>query len=66
MSNNETKQEVRTFLVNKRCYECGNGEYEPTGTALMSNPPQYPHVCNNCGDERNLRQTYPDLRYEPI
>lgn len=49
-----TRVEVRTFLEKWLHDGCG-GEFNPTGISLMSNPPQYPHVCNKCGKEETSR-----------
>lgn len=40
-----------------------SGEMLPTGMALMSSPPQYPHKCNVCGVEVNQLVKYPKLDY---
>lgn len=34
---------VKTIMIHKIC-KCG-GEFKPDGMCLMSNPPQYPHIC---------------------
>lgn len=41
------------------CDRCGDGQYHPTGVAYLSFPPQYPHICDNCGDKRLFGETYP-------
>lgn len=43
---------------NRPCEKCGIGYLRPTGYALLSNPPQYPHVCTHCHHEQVLR-SYP-------
>lgn len=37
--------------------ECGTAMI-PTGTTLLSNPPQYPHVCPSCKKRQNLKKVY--------
>jgi len=59
----ETKCEVVT--VELECDECG-GTLVFTGTALLSNPPQFPHKCDTCGVVRNVRdRPYPHTRVIP-
>ncbi len=31
------------------CPKCYKGHLKPTGEVLLSNPPQYPYVCDSCG-----------------
>lgn len=47
----EQRSEVRTLMVRLMCDKCTIGEMLPTGIALMSSPPKYPHKCSNCGHE---------------
>ena len=51
----EKRTEVRTIMVRLMCDKCGEGEMKPTGVALMSHPPQYPHKCDKCGAETTIR-----------
>lgn len=37
---------------------CG-GKFLPIGIALLSNPPQYPHVCDTCGAKKTFKSRYP-------
>lgn len=60
----EKKIKVKVYQVTYICDACGVGEMVPTGVALMSNPPQYPHKCNKCGSENTLRSKYPKTVYE--
>jgi len=55
MESRSTKEIVKVEL---RCDKCG-GEILPTGTALMSNPPIYPHVCTTCGNTEQVNKIYP-------
>ncbi len=59
----ETKCEVVT--VELECDECG-GTLVFTGTALLSNPPKFPHKCDKCGVVRNVwDRPYPYTRGVP-
>lgn len=63
----EIRMEVRAVQISLICDECGTGEMIPTGVALMSSPPQYPHVCSNCGASINVRgKRYPFIDYESV
>lgn len=63
----EQKTELRVFETRLICDECGEGEMLPTGVALMSSPPQYPHKCTKCGAQDNVRgKKYPHHSYEPV
>lgn len=53
------EQEVKTVCLHYFCDTCGNGEMHSTGETLLSNPPQYPHVCGNCGATAILLKSYP-------
>jgi hypothetical protein len=57
----ETNIVVKTVLVRMLC-KCG-GEMKPTGTCYTSYPPQYPHVCNQCGTNATYNVSYPEIRY---
>jgi len=43
----ETRTEVKTFRIDYECPECKTGFLRHVGAVLTSNPPQYPHQCNN-------------------
>jgi len=62
----ETEQEVKTYVVNYICDECGDGFMEPTGEIYLTNPPQYPHVCNKCGAKKTFNKKYPYQRLEHL
>lgn len=56
----EEKYRVNTYQIDYKCDVCGKGYMKPLGTVLWSNPAQYPHRCNNCGAEMNVKgRTYP-------
>jgi hypothetical protein len=60
--------EITTVMVpveiDKAC-ACLSGRMRPTGAALMSNPPKYPHVCNRCGHKETFRVKYPHITHKP-
>lgn len=61
----ERRTEVKTFLIHLMCDKCEYGEMKPTASALLSHPPQYPHVCDKCGEKVNIHGgIYPRLTYE--
>ena len=62
----EKRTEVRTYVERLLCETCDGGEMLPTGIALMSLPPQYPHKCNKCGYEDTPRggKQYPRTERE--
>jgi hypothetical protein len=62
----EMAQEVKTFTVGYLCDECGKGWMEPTGTMLTSNPPQWPHKCNECGEQKTFWEKYPKTIYRTV
>ena len=62
MISKETRIEVKTFLVSQNC-ECG-GEFKPTGSCYTTCPPQYPHLCDKCGNKKCFSKTYPSIEYD--
>ena len=60
----EKINDVRTIMIHKMC-KCG-GEFKPDGMCLMSNPPQYPHICLKCGERETFTSKYPKLDYIEI
>ena len=63
----EEKYKVQTYEIDYKCDVCGKGRYRPTGIVLTSFPIQYPHRCNFCGAEMNVREhTYPYTVVEKV
>ncbi len=62
----EKRTEVKTVKVELICESCNKGTMESCdGSVLMSNPPQYPHRCTECGAERHITGiTYPYMEYK--
>ena len=61
----EERVEVVQVMVILRC-ECGGEMSACSGVALMTNPPQHPHVCNKCGVKSHVAggNIYPYIKYE--
>jgi hypothetical protein len=60
--------EIRTRLVSVEIDQsctCVIGRMRPTGKALMSNPPIYPHQCDKCGIVVSYPVIYPTIVLEP-
>lgn len=53
--------EVHTVVSTLLC-ECG-GTMVPDGRCLTTSPPQYLHVCEDCGESENYRKMYPCIEY---
>lgn len=63
----ELVAEVKTLTVYMKCDKCKNGLMEPNGSnCLLTEPPLYPHKCNNCGYEENYPFCYPYQKLVPI
>lgn len=59
----ELVAEAKTLIVHMKCDKCNNGLMVQDGyTILASDPPQYPHKCNNCGYYKNYFIQYPYQR----
>ena len=63
----EVRYEVKTFVIEYACDECGEGEMKGTGNVLMTSPVNYPHQCNKCGAMKTFTgEKYPKKIYEQI
>ena len=63
----EMVAEVKILTVYMKCDKCGNGLMERSGNMIfMSEPPLYPHKCNNCGYEENYPICYPYQKLVPL
>lgn len=61
----EVTAEAKTFVVQMQCDKCKAGFMEPVdGIYYPTNPPKYPHACNNCGHMANYRIRYPYTKTE--
>ena len=63
----ERISKVETVLVEMVCEQCGEGMMVAKGDVLLSNPPQYRHICNNCGFTTYYTGvTYPHTKIVPV
>lgn len=62
----EYYKKVKTYQVVYICDVCRRGEMKPTGMALLTAPPQYPHTCDKCGASTTFREIYPRLEYRRV
>lgn len=63
----EVVAEVKTLIVHMKCNKCGNGLMLKDGNIILTtDPPKYPHKCNNCGYQENYFVTYPYQKLVPI
>ena len=61
----ERTYEIKPVGVDYVCDKCNTGVMvHNSGIALMCNPPQFVHVCSNCGHEQQMLEVYPTLRWE--
>ncbi len=62
----EIRKELKTFQVDYKCPKCENGYLRSNGIVLTSDPPQYPHICNNekCDHSETFKKIYPYIDYE--
>ncbi len=62
----EQRFEVRNVGIDYICDTYGKGKMVSTGSILTSNPPQFPHKCDNCEATKNLHERYPTFRVERV
>ena len=55
---------VDVFSVEMGCPMCSNGIMRPFGNMLLSHPPQFSHVCNECAYTENFTIKYPYIKYK--
>lgn len=62
----EEEIKVSPVKIDFKCPRCDAGHLRPTGTCLTSNPPQYPHMCDNndCGYGETFNKIYPFIDYK--
>ena len=56
--------DAKIYVVDMLCEKCKTGVMRPTGIVLTSNPPQYPHKCNYCGNKEVYDTCYPFQKIE--
>lgn len=59
----EIRSKLQVFELDYACDKCGNGRMRPEGVVYPTSPPQYPHVCDNCGSKMTFRAMYPRIAY---
>lgn len=60
----EEREPAVSYIVRRRC-SCG-GEYKLDGkinVAILTNPTQYLHVCDKCGETKAFIKRYPYTEY---
>ena len=64
----EERTELKMHQVDFKCPKCETGYLKFGGPVLTSNPPQYPHVCDNpdCDYTEIFDKTYPDFILEKV
>lgn len=65
----ETRKEVKIIEIDYRCPKCEKGYLRNDGFVLTSNPPIYPHRCNNpqCDYHKNFSDiAYPYYEYVDV
>lgn len=64
----ETNVDVKSVRVDYRCPECKKGYLRPSGTIFTTEPPQYPHNCNNpnCKYGQTFNKSYPYIDWVEI
>lgn len=63
----EKVAEAKVLIVENVCDKCGNGLMKShKNIAFTVYPPQYPHVCENCGHTENYPFSYPYHKLVPI
>ena len=55
----EQKKEVKTYIVDYICDECGVGKMRNSGMSHVTHPKQYPHSCTNCYYQKTFNCVYP-------
>ena len=61
----EVRRQVKTYMVDMMCPVCKEGIMRPEGRmVLMTNPPQYPHRCSDCGHVETYHKCYPQIEYK--
>lgn len=58
----EQRTPANVHTVDMVCDKCKKGFMRPGATVLMSDPPQYPHKCTECGHQANYGTIYPSHR----
>lgn len=58
---------VSVVKVDYRCDVCNQGNMQIAGSImLLTQPPQFPHVCDKCGHSATYPERYPAVRYRVL
>lgn len=60
----ESVRKMNAVVVDRICDVCEDGRMRPTRATLLTYPPKYHHVCDNCGAEAIYDTIYPHINYE--
>lgn len=60
----EKKVKCDVYIVKMICDKCGKGEMIESDDSILTYPPQFPHMCNNCGYTATYRCRYPHTKLE--
>lgn len=52
-------RDVKAKQIDEPCPNCGQGFMRPNGIVNQTNPPQYEHICTNCGHKQIYLIRYP-------
>lgn len=61
-----TETPMQPVKVDYVCDACNTGHMRSTGEHLTSNPPIYPHRCDNCGEFKSFNRCYPYITYKEV
>jgi hypothetical protein len=55
---------LKPIMVKMKCDKCGKGYMKRANdTVLLSNPPQYEHICENCAHIETYSKSYPYIEF---
>lgn len=55
---------LKPIMVKMKCDKCGKGYMKrANNTVLLSNPPQYEHICENCAHIETYSKSYPYIEF---
>ena len=55
---------LKPIMVKMKCDKCGKGYMKRANdTVLLSNPPQYEHICENCAHIETYFRSYPYIEF---
>lgn len=55
---------LKPIILKMKCDKCGKGYMKrANNTVLLSNPPQYEHICENCAHIETYSKSYPYIEF---